>query len=265
MGGWNAVGRLGSRGERSADRVGWRGAVQCLRKGPAIMEGRLSAHCPLTRPGRRAGVLSGGLVTRCGPDCPSLPVADLRRCLPHPPQRASRGDQLRLPGDKHVDLAKDSGGRNGVPTLRPLAGFGAHVGKQAEEGQGLASQTWLTHARACTHTHTHTPHRLEESLAQLTQTVLSSVRLSTTGSALNGGHFMQKLEVMALSREGVLEGLRPQGALPRLSHPAGSQDHPSTPAITGGCPPTALPVPLWPWDAGRRPRPRDDWRAAGPP
>ena len=202
MGGWSAVGRLGSCGERSADRVGWRGAVQCLRKGPAIMEGRLSAHCPLTRPGRRAGVLSGGLVTRCGPDCPSLPVADLRRCLPHPPQRASRGDQLRLPGDKHVDLAKDSGGRNGVPTLRPLAGFGAHVGKQAEEGQGLASQTWLTHARACTHTHTHTPHRLEESLAQLTQTVLSSVRLSTTGSALNGGHFMQKLEVMALSREG---------------------------------------------------------------
>ena len=145
-----------------------------LRKGPAIMEGRPSADCPLTRPERRAGVLSGGLVTRCGPDCPSLPVADLRRCLPHPPQRASRGDQLRLPGDKHVGLAKDSGGRNGVPTLSPLAGCGAHVGKQAEEGQGLASQTWLTHARARARTHTHTPHRLEESLAQLTQTVLSS-------------------------------------------------------------------------------------------
>jgi len=37
-----------------------------------------------------------------------------------------------------------------VPTLSPPASCGATVGKRAEEGQGLASQTWPRN----THTHT---------------------------------------------------------------------------------------------------------------
>ena len=115
----------------------------CDRAGASI------CRLPADQAWHRAGVLSGGLVTCCGPDRLSLLVADLRRCLPHPPQRASRGDQLCLPGDKHVGLAKDSGGGNGVPALSPPASCGAAVGKRAEEGQGLASQTWPRN----THTH----------------------------------------------------------------------------------------------------------------
>lgn len=48
-----------------------------------------------------------------------------------------------------MGLAKDSGGGNGVPALSPPASCGAAVGKRAEEGQGLASQTWPRN----THTH----------------------------------------------------------------------------------------------------------------
>lgn len=92
-----------------------------------------------------------------------------------------------------MGLAKDSGGGRRVPALSPPASCGATVSRRAEEGQGLASQTWLRH--------THTHPRLEEPLAQLTQTASPPVRLSTTASALNGGRFMQKLELTAFSRE----------------------------------------------------------------
>lgn len=61
----------------------------------------------------------------------------------------------------------------------------------------------------------------------------------------------------------VPEDLRPQGALPRLSRPAGSQGrplHPSNnwraPSHRPACAPRA--------DAGRHPLPRADWRARGP-
>ena len=51
-------------------------------------EGVLSIRCPAALPAR---------VTRGSRDFLSFLIADLRRCLPRPPQRASRSDQLRLP------------------------------------------------------------------------------------------------------------------------------------------------------------------------
>lgn len=128
-----------------------------------------------------------------------------------------------------MGLAKDSGGGSRVPTLSPPASCGATVSRRAEEGQGLASQTWLRH--------THTPHRLEEPLAPLTQTVSPPVRLSTTASALNGGRFMQKLELTALSRERAGRPEATRSPAPPLLPCRVPGPPPPTPAITGGCPP----------------------------
>ncbi|XP_069353793.1 monoglyceride lipase isoform X1 [Eulemur rufifrons] len=99
---------------------------------PAVrQQGRLPAHGVRQEPGQDA--------------------QDLRRCLPRAPQGASGSDQVRLPRNTHVGVAKDSrGGRSPVPALSGAGRGGGGCPRSLEawgtQGSGRAetdAHMWL--------------------------------------------------------------------------------------------------------------------------